>query len=294
MPFELNYSLQPQVWSPKRNEIALAYPTSLDQRIWTLYIFNPQYKTWRELVSFDRSIDPPMWSRSGTWLAFRVQGDGEEAVFAIRADGNGLKELTASDKLPADGRPYVMDAWLGENVVLRSGRPGKAGAIFLMRVEDGFVKPLFETMLTKSAFVESPDGTLLAYVDYEANSQKQLVKILTPDGKTLRDLATFVSGSVMGLAWSPDGQQLGFTLRTDSASSVYVIDSDGRNLRQVFISATDLQFVFSPDGKYLLVQTIDGTGEHLYSINLSTLESHLAQAPGIALDEAWMYPMWVK
>jgi WD40 repeat protein len=74
-----------------------------------------------------------------------------------------------------------------------------------------------------------------------------------------------MSGSVLGLAWSPDGTQLAFSHRTDSTSSVYVIDSDGRDLRQVYMSATDTQFVFSPDGKYLLVQTIDGTGEHLYS-----------------------------
>jgi Tol biopolymer transport system component len=131
-------------------------------------------------------------------------------------------------------------------------------------------------------------------VDYETNSQKQLVKIITPDGKTLRDLATFASGSVLGLAWSPDGMQLAFTHRTDTTSSVYVIDSDGRNLRQVYTSTTDTQFVFSPDGKYLLVQTIDGTGEHLYSIDLTTLQAHLVQAPGIALNAAWMLPTWKK
>jgi Tol biopolymer transport system component len=135
---------------------------------------------------------------------------------------------------------------------------------------------------------------LLAYVDYDTNSQKQLVKIITPDGKTLRDLATFASGSVMGLAWSPDGAQLGFVHRTDSAASLFLIDSDGRNLRQVYTRGTDIQFVFSPDGKTLLVQTIDGTGEHLYAINLTTLEPYLVQAPGIPLNESWMLPTWRK
>ncbi len=219
---------------------------------------------------------------------------GGSEVFAIRRDGSDLKDLTASDKLPAEGRPYVMDAWLGENVLLRSGKPGGTGTIYLMRVEDGFVTPLFETLPTKGSFVESPDGTLLATVDYDSNSQKQLVKIITPDGKTLRDLATFASGSVLGLAWSPDGAQLAFSHLTDSASSVYVIDSDGRNLRQVYTSATDTQFIFSPDGKYLLVQTIDGTGEHLYAINLATLEPYLVQAPGIPLNESWVLPSWKK
>ena len=294
-PVELTSSLQPLVWSSTRNEAAWTYPINADQRIWTLYLFNSQDGTWKELAQMERYMDPPMWSRDGEWIAFRVQdGAGGSDVFAVRRDGTDLKNLTASEKLPAEGRPYVMDAWLGENVVLRSGKPGGTGTVYLMRVGDGFVKPLFETLLTKAPFVESPDGTLLAYVDYDYNSQKQLVRIITPDGKPLRDLATFVSGSVMGLAWSPDGKQLGFVHRTDSASSIYLIDSDGRNLRQVYMSATEPQFVFSPNGEYLLVQTIDGTGEHLYAINLSTLEPFLVQAPSIPLNVSWMRPTWVK
>ena len=295
LPVELNYSLQPLVWSPMRREAAWAYPVNAEGRIWTLYLFNARENTWSELASFDRYMDPPMWSRDGTWLAFRLQdGEGGSEIYAIRRDGTDMKILTDNDKLPAEGQPYVMDSWLGENVVLRSSRPGQNGTLYLLRVEDGKVTPLFETLLTKAPFLESPDGTLLAFVDYEYTSQKQIVKIITPDGKSFRDLASFATGSIVGLAWSPDGKQLAFAQWTESSSSVYVIDSDGRNLRQVYTSATDTQFVFSPDGQYLLVQTIDGTGEHLYSINLSSLVAHLVQAPGIPLNEAWLLPSWRK
>jgi len=294
-PVGLTSSLQPLIWSPTRSEAAWSYPVNADARIWTLYLFDALDKSWREVVQMDRYMDPPMWSRDGTWLAFRAQdGNGGSEVYAIRRDGSDLKKLTASDKLPAEGRPYVMDSWLGENVVLRSDKPGQTGTIYLMRVGDGFVKPLFDALLTKAPFLESPDGTLLAYVDYDYNSQKQVVKIITPDGKTLHDLAVFASGSVMGLSWSPDGSQLAFIHQPDNTASIYVIDSDGRNLRQVYMSTTDVHFVFAPDGKYLLVQTIDGTGEHLYIINLETLEPYLVQVPGIALNESWMLPTWKK
>lgn len=295
MPVELTSSLQPLVWSPARSEAAWTYPVNADQRIWTLYLFDAVNASWRELVQMDRYMDPPMWSHSGDWIAFRTQnGQGDEAVYAIRRDGSDLKKLTDSKDLPAEGRPYVMDAWLGESVLLRSGKPGGTGTIYLMRVGDGLVKPLFETSLTKASFVESPDGTLLANVDYDSNNRKQTVKIIAPDGKTLRDLATFASGSVLELKWSPDGAQLGFILVTESASTVYVIDSDGRNLRQVFMNATDTHFIFSPDGKYLLIQTIDGTGEHLYAIHLDTFKPNLVQVPDIPLDASWMLPTWTK
>lgn len=291
MPVALTSSLQPVVWSPARSEAAWTYPVNADQRIWTLYLFDAVDSSWRELVQMDRYMDPPIWSQSGEWIAFRTQdGQGGEAVYAIRRDGSDLKNLTDSTDLSAEGRPYVMDAWLGESVVLRGG----TGTVYLMRVGDGLARPLFETSLTKAPFIESPDGTLLAYVDYDSNNHKQVVRIITPDGKTLRDLATFASGSVLELKWSPDGAQLGFIHYTESASTVYVIDSDGRNLRQVYMSATDTHFIFSPDGKYLLIQTVDGTGEHLYSIHLETFKPNLVQAPDIPLNESWMLPTWTK
>ena len=292
-PVALTASLQPMVWSPKRNEAAWVYPITEDQRIWTLYLFNGDDRTWTDLASYDRYLDPPMWSRDGAWLAYRLQdGQGGNEIYAIRRDGTDMKILTDNPDLPAEGEPYVMDTWLGENVVLRSGKPGQSGTIYLVRVEDGKVTPLFDTLLTKAQFTESPDGTLLGVVDYDYVSQKQVVKIITPDGQTFRELASFASGSVNGLTWSANGRQLGFIHRTDASVSVYVIDSDGRNLRQAYTAVTDAQFTFSPDGNYLLVQTIDGTGEHLYSVYLPTLEARLVQVPGIALYEAWMYPAW--
>jgi hypothetical protein len=292
-PVPLTSSIQPLVWSPTRNEAAWVYPAWQGSNIWTLYLFSGQTASWTELASFDRFVDPPMWSRDGNWLAFRVQdGNGNSEIYAMRRDVNNMIPLTYNSDLPESGAPYVMDSWLGENVVLRSGKPGQNGTIYLVRPEDGRVQPLFETLLTKSPFIESPDGTLLATVDYDYTSEKQLVKILTPDGKTFRELASFAHGSIQELTWSADGKQLAFAHFTDAASSVYVIDSDGRNMRQVYTSATNVHFVFSPDGEYLLVETIDGTGEHLYSIDLSSLEALLVQVPGVALNEAWMYPAW--
>ena len=135
----------------------------------------------------------------------------------------------------------------------------------------------------------------IATEDYDTDSRRQVVKILTPDGSTLRDLATFSGGSILGLAWSPDGLQLGFIQVTDTNASLYVIDRDGRNLRQAYNGAdTGAAFVFSPDAKYVLVQTIDGTGQHLYAIELSTLDYRLVQVPGVALNEAWSYAAWRK
>jgi Tol biopolymer transport system component len=293
-PAPLIYSIPPLVWSPTHEFAAFAYPIKEDGNGAALFLFDPNNNSWKSLAEF-AFIDPPMWSRDGTWLAFRVQdGQGGSEVYVVRRNGSDLKQLTASGELPAEGQPYIMDTWLGGNVILRSAKPGQTGTLYLMRVEDGAVQPLFEALLTKSALVESPDGTLLAYVDYDYVSEKQLVKLITPDGNTLRDLATFATPSILGLAWSPDGGQLAFSHVVDATSVIYVIDSDGRNLRQVYSGDSGTGFLFSPDGKTLLIQTIDGTGQHLYTIDLASLEARLVLVPGIGLNETWMQPSWRK
>jgi len=164
-----------------------------------------------------------------------------------------------------------------------------------MRVEDGFVKPLFNTPWTKSDFVPSPDGYFLAYMD--ASDQKTVLKLLTPDGNISRDLATFRSVSIYPIVWSPDGTKLAFARTTNDLTSgqdVYIIGRDGRDLQQVYHSnfASIAELVFSADGKYLLLQDDDATGRHIFIIDLSTLEQHMLQIPNLPLDWWWLAPSW--
>jgi Tol biopolymer transport system component len=166
-----------------------------------------------------------------------------------------------------------------------------------VRPEDGSVKPLFDTPLAKSDYVTpSPDGYFLAYT--EVTNQKTTLKLLTPDGKTARELATFQEGSIYPIVWSPDSASLAFARITGDAADgqdVYVIDQDGRNLQQVYHSNFGSIYMlnFSPDGNYLLLQDYDAAGWHVVAINLSTLEQHmLQQVPGIPPDWWWMAPSW--
>jgi Tol biopolymer transport system component len=77
---------------------------------------------------------------------------------------------------------------------------------------------------------------------------------------------------------------------------VYMIASDGTNLRQVYHSNAGSinDIIFSPDGRYLLLQDDDATGRHLFVIDLSTMEKHLVQIPNIPLDWWWLSPSWQK
>jgi Tol biopolymer transport system component len=294
-PFGLNFSLTKLVWSPDGDAAAFAYPINENGNRSALFVFEPETQNWQSLVEFN-FIDPPYWSPDGNWLAFRVQdGQGGDEIYAIRRDGSRLTNLSMSENLPSDAAPSALSGWINNHVVLHSR---SNGTIYLFRVEDSAVTPLFDTPLAKSdLIVPSPDGYFLAYTD--ASEQKITLKLLTPDGRTVRDLATFQNSSIYPIVWSPDGSRLAFVALANGngpigGQNVYIIDSDGRGLQQVYQSpsASIAEIIFSPDGNYLLFQDDDAAGRHIFIVDLASLQQRILQVPNLPLDWWWLAPSW--
>ena len=296
VPFPFNFTLTALSWSPDGSKAAFAYSDNPNGTPSKLFVFDPATGTWTSLAEFPY-IDPPFWSPDGTWIAFREQdGQGGEDVYVVHRDGTELKSISA--KLPAERRPYIMDGWYTENVIMRPALPGNEGMIYLVRVSDGFVHPMFETLLTKAVFVTAPDSSMLAYDDYDYQSQNHILRLVEPDGANSFELAKYTGGSLYPIIWSPDSKKLAFVYYKSFAAGepsadVFVVNRDGKGITQVYKGVTVGRVLFSPNGRYLIVEeTTSPTGGHLFVVDLATLDVRILEASGLSLDTDWYAPSW--
>jgi WD40-like Beta Propeller Repeat len=296
VPFAFNFTINALSWSADGKYAAFSYSDHAAGTPTQLWLFDAAARSWTAIAQFPY-IDPPFWSRDGSWIAFRTQdGLGAEDVYIVHPNGTDLKSISSG--LPADGRPYIMDGWYTENVIMRSALPGHEGSIYLVRAENGQARPMFDTLLTKAAFVASPDISSLAYDEYDSVTQNHILKVMEPGGAHALPLASFNGGSLYPLIWSPDSKLIAFNYYTsfaagEPAAQVYVVNKDGSNLSRVYQGVTVGRLVFSPNGKYLLIEeTTSSTGGHLFLVNLTTLEQKILQAPGLSTEYDWYAPSW--
>lgn len=294
-PFPFNFTINALTWSKDGKYAAFSYSDQPNGTPTKLWIFDADAKTWTSIAQFP-FIDPPFWSSDGSWIAFRTQdGLGGEEVYVIRPNGSELKII--STDLPAEGRPYIMDGWYTENVIMRSALPGAAGNIYLVRAANGQARPMFEMQMTKAQFIASPDAGFFAYDDFDNTTQVHSLKVMEPDGANAQTLTQFTGGSIYPVVWSPDSSLIAFNYynltSTEPTADVYIITRTGKNQSLVYKGSTVGRLLFSPNGRYLLVEeTTSVSGGHLFLIDLATMQQSMLQAPGLSTDYDWYAPSW--
>lgn len=213
----------------------------------------------------DRSSGIPMmdeearhgsWAPDRLWVAFETSRDGNDEIYRARPDGMGPENLTAdpaADQAPA----YSPDS---RRIAFTSNRGGGASAIWIMGSDGRDPRPLGAPVpdgaqrwpawsrdgrrLAFSLSVGGGHGVYVAPVD--GSSAAEIALGARPawshDGRTLyydRLDSIFVrradgSGDeefvVTGVAPapSPDGRWLAFVRGDEMASSLYLIDLEGR------------------------------------------------------------------
>ncbi|HEY9449801.1 MAG TPA: BamA/TamA family outer membrane protein, partial [Gemmatimonadaceae bacterium] len=203
---------------------------------------------------------------------------------ALSPDGNYIAFLSNGSFLK--GQVFI-DLWLAD------ARTGKR----ITRLVKSALDPNFEELqllYSQSAF--SPDGSRLAFT--ALGGGKEVLHILDVANRKQLSSITLPLDGITGPSWSNDGRQLVFSGNRGGITDLYVIDADGRNLRQLTNDRYgDLQPQWSPDGKSIAFATERGDGADVsllrfpkMRIALYDLESgRIELLPGEGLN---INPMW--
>jgi len=183
----------------------------------------------RQLTREDRRANAAAWSPDGRSIAFTVtRPDDGNDIYEMRLHDGRITQLT--DNPTYDSRPrYSPD---GTTLVLQSNR-GFNWDLRLMGAEGegAGARPtkLTDHPATDSGGDWSPDGTKVVFSSERDGGNKHIytIDVRTKVVKRLTELPGFDTRA----AWSPDGRSIAFTSQRGRPYRLYVMDSDGRNVR---------------------------------------------------------------
>lgn len=89
-------------------------------------------------------------------------------------------------------------------------------------------------------------------------------------------------------AWSPDGGRIAFTDR--ATSSIFVVDADGQNLRQVTSGPEDRDPTWSPTGRQIAFSSKRGTWRSLFVVKTDGTGRKRLTNDGFDRQPEWYVP----
>ena len=202
---------------------------------------------WREAVNAKYLPQAAMLDRPRSFsqplLTEKKSGGQIFLAPSLSKDGNRIAFLSNGNEKRGE---LFIDLWLAD------ARTGKR----IKRLVESTTNPNFEELrllYSQSSF--SNDGRLLAFTAYrEGKDVLYLMDVASASVKRRIDLPSI--DAIWSPVWSPDDRQIAFSGTHGGITDLYIMDTDGKNLRQLTNDQYgDLQPAWSPDGKKLAFAT---------------------------------------
>lgn len=189
------------------------------------------------------------------------------AIFTIRPDGSGLRQITHRGKTLLDNEPD----WApnGRWIAFDRLAPGQPHRLFKVRADGTDVTQLSHNPCVPGNCVEdlgpawSPDGRWIAFTRFNDAIGLVAVFVMSADGTHVRQITERGASPFedQGAMWSPDGTRLAFSRTTPTGGlAIFTIRLDGTHLRRItpWSLRAGQQPDWSPDGRWILFENHQG------------------------------------
>ena len=235
----------------------------------------------------------PAWSPDGSQLAFVSLRSEKSQVYVMDTEGGNLFQLTSD--LSNDSPLWLPD---GKQIAVRT--TDEAGLWWWRTIDLGgneigrLTEPSYDFFYQMPAW--SPDGSEIAYMSMEEQQERNdgssQIHVREVDGSNDRALTRDIWANINPV-WSRDGSKMAFLSErhgTYDIFALYVMDADGRNVRQLSdpVLTDRASYASSPDGDFIALGDVN-IG-HIYLIDVGTGEK--TDLPGLPEGQAAFGPSW--
>ena len=212
-------------WSPDVKSIAYtSYRTDFPDII-VQYIYEAKAYTKTASGKSAKQNFLPAWSPDGTRLAFMSQRDGNPEIYVVNRDGSNLRRLTNHPEND------VTPTWspTGNQIAFTSNRTGTP-QIWIMNADGSEPRKITsESWCDRPTWSPAPFNEIAYASRTGAGFDIKIFDFQNRGAKTVTDGI----GSNESPAFSPNGRHLAFTSTRAGKEQIFLIDRDGKNLRQI-------------------------------------------------------------